>query len=139
MTTYEVMDYLNRYRDCCKRIVQLQEQLEGLREVEQSAKIQQLSDMPKGSARDSDLSDVLVKIENLQDKIDDKIVESLSIRLDIESLIVDLDSPEEADVLRMKYIELKPWKVIASEVNYSIQSAKRYHRSAIEKLQVKTP
>lgn len=45
MDNNEKKKYLNRYRDSGRKIINLHEELKALRDVEQSAKTQQLSDI----------------------------------------------------------------------------------------------
>lgn len=139
MTRNEVITYLEQYGVCCNKILILQEQLDALHDIEQSPKIQQLSDMPKGSLSDRDLSDIMVRIEQLQEKIDDRIVTSIKIQLEIEEYIVrNIDDPIEAAIIRKRYIELKHWSLIAREMKYSVSHAKNVRTKCIKKLKVST-
>ena len=40
------------------------------------------------------------------------------------------------DLLTKRYLEFKPWKVVASELNYSVQHIYYLHNKALEKLRV---
>ena len=82
-------EYLWGYRNACKRLAVLEEQLQSIRQVEQAAKTQQLSDMPKGGGHQTDLSDLLVKIENWQRMIEEAKVNAMSIKVDIETKIAE--------------------------------------------------
>ncbi len=131
MTNEEKKEYLNEYKLSCKKVVALQEQLESLREVEQSAKVQKLSDMPKGSSK-SDLSNLMIRIEKLQEKIDTALAKCIEKKLEIEESLICLVDDEEARVLRYRYIKLLGWREIAKRLDYSVRHVQRIHGRAIE-------
>lgn len=129
-------EYLTGYRKACKKIENLKEQLESLREIEQSVKSQQLSDMPKGSNRHQDLSDLMVKLEDLQAQIADAIMVSCRIKLEIEGALWKLEDPEEARVLRFRYIYFAKWEEISKIMSYSRSQIKRINEKAIINLKM---
>lgn len=123
-------EYLNSYKTLCRKLNSLEEQLQSLREVEQSAKIQSISDMPKGS-KQTDLSDYMVKIEVVFTKIVRARTECLNRKLEIESCIADMPDGIEADILRKRYIEFKTWEQICVEIEYSWRQTHRFHSDAL--------
>ena len=129
-------EYLAGYRKACKKIESLKEQLESLLEIEQSVRSQQLLDMPKGSNRHQDLSDLMVKLEDLQAQIADAIMESCKIKLEIEEMLWKLEDPEEARVLRFRYIYFMTGKEISSTMSYSPRQIWRLHDNAIKNLKM---
>lgn len=130
-------EYLTGYRKACKKIKSLKEQLDSLREIEQSIKSQQLSDMPKGSNQHQDLSDLMVKLEDLQAQIADAIMKSCRTKLEIEESLWKLEDPEEARVLRFRYIYFMTWEEISKIMNYSRAQTCRIHEQAIKNLKMK--
>lgn len=127
-------EYLMSYKKACKRIESLKEQLNSLQEIEQSVRSQQISDMPKGGGRQQDLSDLMVKLEDLQIQIADAITESCKIKLEIEEALWKLEDPGEARVLRFRYIYFMPWEEISRTMNYSRKQIQRIHQKAIQNL-----
>lgn len=127
-------EYLTGYRKACKKIESLKEQLESLQEIEQSVKSQQLSDMPKGSNRHQDLSDLMVKLEDLQAQIADAIMVSCRIKLEIEGALWKLEDPEEARVLRFRYIYFAKMEEISKIMGYSSKQIQRICQKAIQNL-----
>lgn len=127
-------EYLAGYRKACKKIESLKEQLKSLLEIEQSVRSQQLLDMPKGSNRHQDLSDLMVKLEDLQAQIADAITDSCKIKLEIEEMLWKLDDPEEARVLRFRYIYFMTWEEISETMNYSNRQIHYIHKNAIKNL-----
>lgn len=130
-------EYLTGYRKACKKIESLKEQLKSLREIEQSVKSQQLSDMPKGNNRHQDLSDLMVKLEDLQAQIADAITESCKIKLEIEEALWKLEDPEEARVLRFRYIYFAKTEEISKIMGYSRTQIWRICEQAIKNLKMK--
>lgn len=123
-------EFLNSYKNLCRKLKSLEEQLESLREVEQSAKIQQLSDMPRGG-KQSDLSDYMVKLDKILTKVNRAKQECLDRKLDIENRIADMTNGIESAILHKRYIELKNWEQICVEINYSWKQTHRMHSLAL--------
>lgn len=125
--------YLRGYKRVCNRIDTLGLQIQELREAKEAAKAIEYSDMPKGN-KQSDLSDYIVKLERLEEKVQYKLKEKSREKLDIESNITDIDDDVESDVLYKRYILLMDWEDIAREVGYSIRQIYRYHGRALHNL-----
>lgn len=131
MTENEIKkEYLKSYKKLCDKLKSLDEQLQSLQEVEQSAKAPRLSDMPK-SHRQTDLSDIMVKIEAIYTKIIRLRAECLERKLEIENRIADMEDGIEADILRKRYLEFKPWEQICVEIGYSWRQTHYLHSRAL--------
>lgn len=128
-------EYLNSYKNLCRKLKSLEDQLQSLREVEQSAKIQQLSDMPKGG-KQTDLSDVMVSLEVVFTKIIRARAECLKMKLEIESNIADMEDGVEADILRKRYLEFKTWEQICVEIGYSWRQTHYIHSRALSNFNI---
>lgn len=128
-------EYLKSYKHLCDKLKSLEEQLQSLREVEQSAKIQQLSDMPKGG-KQTDLSDVMVSLEVVFTKIIRTRAECLDKKLEIESRIADMGDGIEADILRKRYLEFKTWEQICVEIGYSWRQTHYIHSRALSNFNI---
>lgn len=124
-------EYLNSYKKLCEKIRSLEEQIEALRELEQSAKSPKLSDMPKGSNTNKDLSDYIVKLEKLIKELSNTKLEKEERRLEIERRIGKMSDGIECDILRKRYIELKKWEQICVEIDYSWKQTHRLHSRAL--------
>lgn len=123
-------EYLNSYKRLCRKLKSLEEQLESLREVEQSAKIQEISDMPKGN-KQTDLSDYMVKLDKITYKIIRAKQDCMNRKLDIENRIADMEDGLESTILHKRYIELKAWEKICVEIDYSWKQTHRIHGQAL--------
>jgi hypothetical protein len=123
-------EYLNSYKNLCRKLKSLEEQLQSLREVEQSAKIQTLSDMPHGS-KQKDLSDYMVKIDVVFTKIIRARADCIQRKIDIETSIADMLDGIESGILHKRYIEFKTWEQICVEIDYCWKQTHRLHSSAL--------
>ena len=128
-------EYLKSYKILCDKLKSLEDQLQSLRELEQSAKIQKISDMPKG-CKQSDLSDYIVKIEVVYTKIVRLRSECIERKLEIENRIADMEDGIEADILRKRYLEFKSWEEICVELNYSWRQTHRLHSNALSNFNI---
>lgn len=128
-------EFLNNYKNLCRKIKSLEEQLQSLKEVEQSAKIQQLTDMPK-SGRQTDLSDYIVRAEKVMSKIIKLKRECEGRKLEIENIIADMQDGIEADILRKRYLEFKTWEQICVEIGYSWRQTHYIHSKALSNLKI---
>ncbi len=131
----KIKEYLQSYKNLCCKLRSLEEQMQGKREEEQSAKTQKLSDMPKGN-KQSDLSDIMVMLEVLETKIILQKEECLKRKIEIESMIVGIQDGVESLILRRRYIEFKEWTLIAKELSYSKMQVFRIHDVALNKINV---
>ncbi|HHV13221.1 MAG TPA: hypothetical protein GXX75_23390 [Clostridiales bacterium] len=122
--------YLSGYKNLCLKLRSLEEQLQSLREVEESAKIQKLSDMPKGG-KQTDLSDLMVRIEIIFTKIVRLRGECLKLRIEIENRIADIPDGMDSLILHKRYIEFKIWEQIGEELGYSGRQIINLHGRAL--------
>ncbi len=130
-------EYLRGYLRACRKIDNLREQLESLWEVEQSAKTQRLSDMPKGGGSgQQDLSVLMGRLEELRTEIHNKINESLKVRFDIEHTILELKDDMEQEVLWLRYIKIMKWREICNKTGYAEANIYRIHTNAINNLKM---
>ena len=123
-------DFLRGYKRVCNRIKTLDLQMQELRETKEAAKAIEYSDMPNGN-KQSDLSDYIVKLEYLEEKVKRKLEEKQREKLDIESYILDMNDDIESDILYKRYIQLMDWPDIAKAIGYSERQVYRYHGKAL--------
>ncbi|CYU52240.1 sigma-70 family RNA polymerase sigma factor [Streptococcus suis] len=77
------------------------------------------------------------KAKNRCRAIDDEISWLYDEREQLVHDIEHLDDPVESIVLRLYYVDDKPWNVIAYDMNYSIRTLQNIKRSAIRNLSKK--
>lgn len=129
--------YLNKYRFVCNRIKTLERQIEELRETQEQAKVQELNAVPGGSHNQTDLSDYIVRLEKLEERVSREKEEKRKEKLEIEATILDIDNDAESDVLYHRYVLLEEWETIAKKMNLSRRSIFRLHGRALVNMQLK--
>lgn len=91
------------------------------------------SDLPKSTTQ-RDTSD---KIADLQEKRTEIIVLQTSYKIKLEkcmAYITKLDSPEEIDVIYLRYIEALNWKEVTEALDISKSKVFNVHKNAIRNL-----
>lgn len=125
--------YLNRYKNTVLKYRSLLEQESAIRVEIEGAKAIEYSDMPKGGHQ-TDLSDAMVRLERVLEKIEKKKVEMLNIRISIEERITDLEDGIQSRILYLRYIQFKGWEDICVEINYSWKQTHRLHSLALKNM-----
>jgi hypothetical protein len=123
--------YLNRYKLLCSKLASLREQEETLRIELVNVKAINYTGMPKGN-KHYDLSDCIVRLEELYSKIAAKQKEQLMLKVQIEDKVSEMNDGIECDLLRKRYIEFKSWEQICDEIGYSLKQTYRIHNKALE-------
>ena len=128
-------EQLKAYIQDKKKLKSLNRQKEELEEKIKSVKAILYSDMPKGSAKKTDLSDYMIKLERMDERIDNKIKNLNDGFLSIEEAIFGLKDGDESEIMRMKYIEGKKWNEISKERKYSLRQVHNIHGEALKNIQ----
>lgn len=130
------MDYIQKkellksYGNIVDKLRSLQEQKSSIMEIASSPKAIVYDDMPKGN-KQSDISDIMVKIDKIDKQIEQVKTELLNQKLDIESAIISIKDAIECDILRKRYLELKSWDKIYKEIGFSARDTHRKHKNAV--------
>lgn len=101
---------------------------------------QQLSDMPRGGLSSDPTPRAAGELIKLKERYGERIAEhnaDISEELQFASAMDDaLKSlnPNEMRVIELHYSKEKQYQAIARKMGYSVESVKKFHRSAIEKL-----
>lgn len=125
--------FLKSYRKIVDKLRSLEEQKISIVVLASSAKAISYSDMPKGN-KQSDISDIMVKLEEVNIKIADAEKNYIKQRTRIENAIVDVKDAIECDILRKRYIEFKSWNTIYEEIEYSARDTHRKHKKALSNI-----
>jgi DNA-directed RNA polymerase specialized sigma subunit len=93
-----------------------------------------ISKEPKsGQSFEDKLSEVVAKIVDLENEINEKVKESYDLMGKIEKAIENLP-PREAYLIRARYIDLKSWESICVDMNYSWRQIHYIHSDALKYL-----
>ena len=133
----EKKEYLKEYIRKTRKIESLEEQKKSIIELAKSAKAVGYDDMPHAH-KETDLSDYMVRLENITERIDELKKELYSILADIEEQIMKMKDGNESKVLHKKYIEFKDWEQIAEEIDKSLRHVYRIHEKALSNFEMKT-
>lgn len=119
-------EYLNEYKELCRKQTVYEEQLKNFYETINTTRGIIITDVPKGQQK-SDLSDYIVKLEELENKIL-SMKESCCIRkLHIQESIGEMEEGIESLILYLRYIKFMTWDAICEEIGYSNRQTHRLH------------
>ena len=71
-----------------------------------------------------------------QEEIEEAKMELQRLMHEMWKQIQKVADADARDLLTKRYLEFKPWKVVASELDYSVQHIYYLHNKALEKLRV---
>lgn len=128
-------EYLNRYKNAVRKYESLQEQEKQLRSQMDGPKAIEYSDMPKAH-KQTDLSDYMVRLERILDRIANEKNEMQKIQLEIEEKIIDVMDGEQSRILYLRYIQFMKWEDICVEMGYSWRQIHNIHSKALNDLKI---
>ena len=123
-------EFLKSYRNLYDKVLSLQEQKKSIIETMVSARSQNYDSMPKAK-RIVDLSDYVIKLENVMISIDDTNAHCIARKVLIETAIINMQNGIESTVLHKRYVLFKTWEVIAIETRYCVKQVQRIHGKAL--------
>lgn len=93
-----------------------------------------LTKEPRISAKNTDRqSEIIIKMVEVQDKINRQLEKSYEYMAKIEKAIETLPA-REAFLIRLRYMELRSWETICVEMNYQWAQVHRIHADALKLL-----
>ena len=95
---------------------------------------QHITDMPKGGQGRNQLEDAVCAIDELEQELSGRIMESIAVRKEIAAAIEAVKNPVYRDVLRRKYIDGNTLEKIAVDLNYSYVHVCRLHGWALREV-----
>lgn len=122
-------EYLGNYRNLTRQITRLENQIKELR-WDKMCPIVTYDDMPKGSNQ-SDLSDYVARLDELQTECIKLRKEKLEVCQEIRGKIESMENEVEKDVLQYRYIEMLKWEAICIAIGYSWKQTHRIHARAL--------
>lgn len=133
--TEKRVEYLKTYRNLCIKINSLQEQKDSIIEEMVNVRSQNYDGMPR-SGKQCDLSDHMVRLENILKSIDTAKAECLAIKISIESSILKMKNGLESALLHKRYILFKSWDTISKELGYERTQVYRIHGKALQHIDI---
>ena len=84
------------------------------------------------SGSQGNVEDPVLKIIALKDEINRKIDRFVDLKMEIESIIERIEDADQVAVLRKRYMEYKPWELIAVEVGCKYRNVCYIHSDALK-------
>ena len=134
MTIEEKKAYLRRYKEAIGRCSDISIEMDRLYEdlVYPSVK---LDGMPH-SGNVSDLSDGMVEIDGLMQRLSREKDNAVAVRDEIAACIGRVDEPNEQRVLHLRYLTLLKWSDIAIQMGCVLRNVHLIHRRALEHIEI---
>lgn len=133
MTIKEKKEFLNSYKLINSEINRLLSECESYRELAKKI-TPTYSDTPKSQNTNSKIEIAVEKIATLESEINNKIIELLVKKEQIEKAISAINNTTLEEVLKRKYINCQTWEQIAVDMNYSWRQVIRLHGQALSKM-----
>lgn len=124
-------EYLQRYQTAYREARDTELRMAQLRLKYAAPAAIEYSDMPKAHNSEHDLSDYIVKMDELTDHLISKYTRCMGIEADILNRLDMMEKQEEREVLRMRYIDGCRWDEIADKLHYTYRHVTRLHGTAL--------
>ena len=131
MTYQEMVDLLRSYRAAHEAVTKIDEKIKELRARHESVKEILYTDMPRGSMKDSDLSDYIAELDELERKLSRAVWEYRREERQVVAIITAVEDPTQQQLLTLRYLLFHTWETVADELGYSYRQVFRIHREAI--------
>ena len=131
-------EYLLRYRDAYREAQDIELRITQLRLKYALPSAIQYSDMPKAHNSNHDLSDYMVKLDALTDRLVNQYCKCMGIEGDILKRIDRIGDQLEREVLLLRYThvtdkgKLLTWEEIAERVHYTRRTVTNVHGRALQ-------
>ena len=124
--------YLSQYQRAYRTILFVRRELE--RAEHDAAGIRAIiySDMPKSHNVEHDLSDAMVRIEELAAKYKAVVTEHTNIMAEVAAVILKVDDKTQREVLWLRYIEGMDFEAIPDMIHYSERQMYSYYGQGLE-------
>ena len=125
-------EYLSQAYRIDQRINSKLEQAVSLRELAKKATAT-LSNIPhKPNKNTRTLENIIVKIIDLENEINQDIDELVDLKREIVTIIKQIENPVYQTLLELRYLGYKSWEQIAVEMGYSLQHVFRLHERSLQ-------
>lgn len=128
--------FLIRYRYSKKKLKRLEEKLIDLNERLISLQSPVISDMPRGHTPGLTLDDLLVRKEELEERIKHERDKGIQLRKEVDYAIDQLDDTKLCDILEEFFINDLTLEEIGEKYCYSVRHTIRLYSEAIRQLKI---
>lgn len=113
--TKQIKERLRKYTAKLRDIDNQIRRLEAMESAMTSPKSQRLDGMPhSGSAVGDRMAELIGRKEELEERIREKIAEERHERRKLETIVAEIDSPDEQAVIQLKYFDRLGWSDVAA-------------------------
>lgn len=125
-------EYLSRYRQALIKADGIRDSISELKERQEQVGSPAYSELPKAQG-DGDLANYIAKLDARERRLNEQLQLCAQICEEIEHTlgILEKDYPEDATLLRKRYIAGKTWDDIAEDMNYSRSNIYILHGKAL--------
>ena len=123
-------EYLQQYRHIQREIEDIDRRMAQIRLKYAAPSAINYSDMPKAHNSEHDLSDYIVKMDELTDYMISKYTRLRGIEVDIYMRVDRMENQKERELLRYRYIDGMTWTEIADALDMPINTVKTKIRRA---------
>lgn len=88
------------------------------------------------SSGDAGFVNIVAKIVELEDSINDDIAMCISLKNEIRTVINNVQDADEKILLRLRYINFYTWEQVCENMSVSLRTAHRIHSSALKNVKV---
>ncbi|MBR4907774.1 MAG: DUF1492 domain-containing protein [Bacteroidales bacterium] len=99
----------------------------------------EISGMPKGSGGKDKISDMVIKIVDLQTYINMKTDQLIDLRARITKQICGMKNQKSRVILSCRYLRKEKWEDMEKELAYEKSSLMRFHKKALKEFEKEYP
>lgn len=126
---------LKRYIRLREEMEQVQEKITNLREDLMSPSGKVITWTPAAPKQGDKFADVAAKMDELERRYEDMLLERIHLCAAIENAIEKVDDDRMRILLRSRYIQGKTWEQICVQLNYSWRQIHYLHSKALKKIE----
>ncbi len=125
-------EYLQQYRHIQREIEDIDRRMAQIRLKYAAPSAINYSDMPKAHNSEHDLSDYIVKMDELTDYMISKYTRLRGIEVDIYKRVDNMENQKERELLRYRYIDGMTWTEIAEALGTTERNVYFIHGRALK-------
>ena len=132
-------DYLRQLWWIDREINLKYRQLEELKARAESCASPKLTGMPKGNGQKETLSDLVIKIADLENYINKRTDGLIDLKAQIIKQIDAMKSQTDREILTRRYVLHEKWEDMAGELSYDVSYLLRLHKQALRNFESAYP
>ncbi len=131
---YEKVQYLLQYENAKREEKLIKERIDKM-QMDKLFPSATVNGMPRAYSK-SDLSDIFVLEEKLNEELREKHLKSIKLRMEIEKKLQNMDSAKEREVLERYYLDGLTWKKVAKKIGYGEAQIYRLRNTALKNFKI---